>query len=160
MSFVHNYSVWKDPAAVDHNTDLFTSALLNQVLPRVESEYRVSKDRNDRAIVGLSMGGLESLEVGLTHTGQFAWVGGFSSAVHALDYTQKLASLDPKTANLRLLWIACGTEDSLIEPNRKLVAFLKTKDMPVTEIETPGLHTWLVWRDNLIHFTPLLFQPK
>ncbi len=128
MSFVHNYSVWKDPAAIDHNTDLFTSALLNEVLPRVESEYRVSKDRNDRAIVGLSMGGLESLEVGLTHTGQFAWVGGFSSAVHALDYTQKLASLDPKTANLRLLWIACGTEDSLIEPNRKLVAFLKTKE--------------------------------
>ncbi len=160
MSFVHNYSVWKDPAAIDHNTDLFANALLNEILPRVESEYQVSKDRNDRAIVGLSMGGLESLEVGLTHTGQFAWVGGFSSAVHALDYTQKLASLDPKTANLRLLWIACGTEDSLIEPNRKLVAFLKTKDMPVTEIETPGLHTWLVWRDNLIHFTPLLFQPK
>ena len=38
------------------------------------------------------------------------------------------------------------------------VDFLKTKDMPVTQIETPGLHTWMVWRDNLIHFTPLLFQ--
>ena len=40
----------------------------------------------------------------------------------------------------------------------ELVAFLKTKEMPVTPIETPGLHTWLVWRDNLIHFAPLLFQ--
>jgi enterochelin esterase-like enzyme len=160
IAFVRNYSLWNDPAAVDHNTDLFVKALLTEVLPRVESEYHVSKDRNDRAITGLSMGGLESLEVGLTHTTEFAWIGGFSSAVHNLNYTDKLASLDPKTANLRLLWVACGTEDSLIEPNRKLVAFLKTKEMPVTPIETPGLHSWLVWRDNLIHFTPLLFQQK
>ena len=160
LAFLRTHDVWEDPAAIDHNTDLFTQALLTEVLPRVESEYRVSKDRNDRAIAGLSMGGLESLEVGLTHTGQFAWIGGFSSAVHNLEYTKVLASLDPGTANLRLLWIACGTEDNLIRPNRKLVDFLKTKNMPVTQIETPGLHTWLVWRDNLVHFVPLLFQQK
>jgi enterochelin esterase-like enzyme len=158
MAFLHDHGVWENPAAIDHNTDLFTKALLSEVLPRVESEYHVSKDRNDRAIAGLSMGGLESLQIGLTHTGQFAWVGGFSSAVHNLNYAEKLAALDPKAANLRLLWIACGTEDSLIDPNRRLIDFLKTKQMPVTQIETPGLHTWLVWRDNLVHFTPLLFQ--
>ena len=160
LAFLRTHDVWEDPAAIDHNTDLVTQALLTEVLPRVESEYRVSKDRNDRAIAGLSMGGLESLEVGLTHTGQFAWIGGFSSAVHNLEYTKVLASLDPGTANLRLLWIACGTEDNLIRPNRKLVDFLKAKNMPVTQIETPGLHTWLVWRDNLVHFVPLLFQQK
>jgi enterochelin esterase-like enzyme len=160
LAFLRTHDVWEDPAAIDHNTDLFTQALLTEVLPRVESEYRVSKDRNDRAIAGLSMGGLESLEVGLTHTGQFAWIGGFSSAVHNLEYTKVLASLDPGTTNLRLLWIACGTEDNLIRPNRKLVDFLKAKNMPVTQIETPGLHTWLVWRDNLVHFAPLLFQQK
>ncbi|HSY70463.1 MAG TPA: alpha/beta hydrolase-fold protein [Edaphobacter sp.] len=160
MSFAHDHNGWDDRATIDHNTDLFTKALLTEVLPRVESGYRVSKDRKDRAIAGLSMGGLESLEIGLTHTDQFAWVGGFSSALSNVDYTQKLASLDPKTANLSLLWIACGTEDSLIEPNRKLVSFLKTKEMSVTQVETPGLHTWQIWRDNLIHFTPLLFQQK
>jgi enterochelin esterase-like enzyme len=78
--------------------------------------------------------------------------------VQKLDFSKQFASLDPKTANLRLLWIACGTEDGLITPNRKLVAFLREKNMPVTLIEIPGLHTWLVWRDNLIHFAPLLFQ--
>jgi enterochelin esterase family protein len=160
MSFLHTFHVWDDPAAIDRNTSLFTQALLTEVLPRVEAEYHVSKDRNDRAIAGLSMGGLESLQIGLTQASQFAWVGGFSSAIHNLDFTKELASLDPKAANLRLLWIACGTEDSLINPNRKLIAFLKTKDMPVTQIETPGFHTWMVWRDNLIHFTPLLFQQK
>jgi enterochelin esterase-like enzyme len=160
LSFIRTHGVWDDPAAIDRNTDLFTKALLTEVLPRVEAEYRVSKDRNDRAITGLSMGGLESLQIGLTHTGEFAWVGGFSSAVQRLDYEKVLSSVDPKSANLHLLWISCGTEDTLIKPNRKLVDFLKTKDMPVTQIETPGLHTWMVWRDNLIHFTPLLFQQK
>jgi enterochelin esterase family protein len=160
MSFLHTFKVWDEPAAIDHNTNLFTQALLTEVLPRVEAEYHVSKDRNDRAITGLSMGGLESLQIGLTHTNQFAWVGGFSSAIHNLDFTKELTALDPKAANLRLLWIACGTEDSLLNPNRKFIAFLKTKDMPVTQIETPGFHTWMVWRDNLIHFIPLLFQQK
>lgn len=160
MAFLHGHQVWEDAAIVEHNTSLFAQALLTEVLPRVEAEYDVSKDREDRAIVGLSMGGLESLETGLTHTGQFAWIGGFSSAVHNLHYVDKLTSLNPKAANLRLLWIACGVEDHLIEPNRKLVAFLQSKQMPVTQIETPGRHTWLVWRDNLIHFAPLLFQPK
>jgi len=160
MSFIHTFDVWDDPAAIDRNTTLFTQALLTELLPRVEAEYHISKDRNDRAIAGLSMGGLESLQIGLTHSSQFAWVGGFSSAVHNLDFTQALPSLDPKAANLRLLWIACGTEDSLINANRRLIAYLKTKHMPVTQIETPGFHTWMVWRDNLIQFTPLLFQQK
>jgi enterochelin esterase-like enzyme len=158
MSFIHQFHVWEDPAAIDRNTDLFTKALLTEVLPRVESDYHVSKDRNDRAIAGLSMGGLESLEIGLTHPDKFAWVGGFSSAVHNLNYADKLASLNPKTADLHLLWVACGTEDSLVEPNRKLIGFLKGKNMPVQQIETPGYHTWMVWRDNLSQFTPLLFK--
>jgi enterochelin esterase-like enzyme len=160
MSFLRTHGVWDDPTAIDRNTNLFTQALLDEIMPQVESTYNVSRKREDRAITGLSMGGLESLSIGLTHPDKFAWVGGFSAAVHQLDYTKELATLDPKTAKVSLLWIACGTEDSLIKPNRNLIAFLQTKNMPVTPIETPGLHTWLVWRDNLTHFAPLLFQTK
>ena len=75
-----------------------------------------------------------------------------------LDLEKRFGDLDPKSANLRLLWIACGSEDGLVSANRKLVALLKERNMPVTQVEIPGLHTWLVWRDNLIHFAPLLFQ--
>lgn len=161
MAFVRSgFTVWQDPVPIDHNTALFTKVLLDEIMPRVESEYDISRKREGRAIVGLSMGGLESLSIGLTHTDQFAYVGGFSAAVHKLDYAKELATINPKTANLRLLWIACGTEDSLITANRNLSAFLKMKDMPVTEIETPGRHVWMVWRDNLTHFAPLLFQTK
>ncbi len=160
MDFVLGHSNhWDTPSAVTENTDLYSKALLTEVLPRVESEYHVSKKREDRAIAGLSMGGLESLSTGLNNTDKFAYVVGLSSAAASIDQT-RLANLNPKSANLRLLWIACGTEDHLLEPNRKFIAFLKSKNMPVTAIETPGMHTWMVWRDNFTHFTPLLFKTK
>ncbi len=159
MQFVLGHANWGTPTAVTENTDLFSKALLTEVLPRVESEYHVSKKRDDRAIAGLSMGGLESLSTGLNNTDKFAYVVGLSSAAASIDQA-RLASLNPKSANLKLLWIACGTEDRLLEPNQKFITFLKSKNMPVTAIETPGMHTWMVWRDNLIHFTPLLFQAK
>lgn len=149
--------VWSDDAAVLHNASLFSESLLKEILPQVESRYHVSKKRGDRAITGLSMGGLESLTIGLTHSDQFAWVGGFSSALGHNDEKQ-LAAFDARRANLRLLWIACGTEDDLITPNRNFIAWLKSKDAAVIAVETPGLHNWLVWRDNLSHFAPLLFQ--
>jgi enterochelin esterase-like enzyme len=57
-----------------------------------------------------------------------------------------------------LIWIACGTEDRLITPNRKLVDWVTEKGVHVTRIETPGMHTWMVWRRNLIAFAPLLFR--
>ena len=140
------------------HTELFTSILTDEIMPLVEGAYHVARNRDGRAITGSSMGGLESLDIGLHHTDRFAWIGGFSSPGQYLNYEHQLAALDPKTADLKLLWIACGTEDDLIEPNRKMIAFLKAKGMPVTQVETPGLHDSLVWRDNLIHFAQLLFQ--
>ena len=158
MSFVRNGGgSWHTPEAVASNTAAYQQALLTEVLPRIESEYRVSKKREDRAIAGLSMGGLESLSIGLSNTEKFAYVIGLSSAAASIDRA-KLATLDPRSANLKLLWIACGTEDHLLEPNRDFITFLKSKNMPVTVIETPGMHDWMVWRDNLTHFAPLLFQ--
>jgi enterochelin esterase-like enzyme len=160
MSFVHQgFGIWHNAAAIDSNTRLFEQSLLSEIVPQVEAAYNVAPGRDNRAIAGLSMGGLEALTVGLSHTPQFAWIGGFSAAVHMLR-PDSLPPLTAKQANLHLLWIACGTEDDLISANRRLTAALTAEGLPVTPIETPGLHTWLVWRDNLVHFAPLLFQPS
>ena len=159
-AFLKDYNLWGNDEAINHNTSLFSDALLTEIMPRIESEYRVSKDRSGRAIAGFSMGGLEALSIGLHNTDKFAYVGGFSAAVHRPAFIQGLPVLTPKTANLKLLWVACGTGDSLIAANRNLAAYLKSQNMPVTPIETYGLHTWPVWRDNLVNFAPLLFQSK
>jgi enterochelin esterase family protein len=141
--------------------DRFRDALLTEVIPEVEKSYRVTKDRDSRAIAGLSMGGAESLNTGLNALKTFAWVGAFSAGGGDTDFEKAFPAVDAKAnSQLRLLWIACGTDDRLIEPNRKFRAWLKSKDIRVTEIETPGAHTWMVWRRNLSEFAPLLFNDK
>jgi enterochelin esterase family protein len=107
------------------------------------------------------MGGAESLFVGLNALNRFAWIGAFSSGGLSDDFNAVFPALDSKAnAQLRLLWIACGTEDRLIEPNRKFRDWLKSKNIKHTAIETPGAHTWMVWRRNLANFVPLLFTEK
>ena len=60
----------------------------------------------------------------------------------------------------QLLWIACGTEDGLIQINRGVKTWLKGKNVDFTDVETPGAHSWMVWRRNLAAFTPLLFGSR
>lgn len=151
----------RDPKLRDRNYVKFRESLLSEVIPQVEKSYRASKDRSSRAIAGLSMGGAESLFVGLNAIDRFAWVASFSAGGAADDFAMTYPSLDAKAnSQLRLLWIACGTEDRLIEPNRKFREWLTSKDIKHVDIETPGMHTWMVWRRNLAAVAPLLFQPK
>ena len=151
----------RDASLRDRNYAKFRDSLFSEVIPQVEKSYRASKDRTARAIAGLSMGGAESQFVGLNALDRFAWVASFSAGGAAEDYAATFPSLDAKAnTQLRLLWIACGTEDRLIEPNRKFREWLTSKDVKHVDIETPGMHTWMVWRRNLAALAPLLFQPK
>jgi enterochelin esterase family protein len=141
------------------NMTKFRDSLLTEVIPQVERDYRVSKGRESRAIAGLSMGGAESLFTGLNNIDQFAWIGAFSSGGLSGDFSTEFPDLSAQaTARLHLLWIACGTEDGLIGLNRKFREYLDSKNVHHTSIETPGAHTWMVWRRNLSNFAPLLFQ--
>src|SRR5260370_4270182 len=91
----------------DRNFSKFREALLTEVLPRVESAYLVARDRDSRAIAGLSMGGSESLLTGLNTLDQFAWLGAFSSGGLPQDFEKDFPALDSRAhQQLRLLWIA------------------------------------------------------
>ncbi len=156
------HEVWNDPAKVDGNVSLYAEMLIKEILPAVERNYNVARDRGHRAIAGLSMGGLEAIMTGLTHPELFSYVAGMSSALHNLAFDQRFPALAAgdagRTTNLKLLWIACGTEDALITPNRQFVTWAKSKGLPITPVETSGQHTWLVWRQNLLTVAPLFFR--
>ena len=155
----HSWSAWDRAELRDANFKKFTEALLTEVMPQVENEYRITQNRNARAIAGLSMGGSESLLTGLNHLDKFSWIGAFSSGGIPEDFAKDFPSLDANAnQQLHLLWIACGTEDHLITINRDLREWLKTKGVKETEVETPGEHTWMVWRRNLAEFAQLLFK--
>ena len=154
-----NSGAFRDRSITDRNFDKFREALLTEVIPRVESEYRVNKDRAARAIAGLSMGGSESLLTGLNTLDKFAYIGAFSSGGFTPDFDKEFPDLDAKSnSQIKLLWIACGTEDRLIEINRNFRKWLASKNVKHVDIETPGMHTWMVWRQNLTDFAQLLFR--
>ena len=141
------------------NFDLFRETLFTEVMPAVERSYRVQPGRDSRAIAGLSMGGAESLYIGLNALDRFAWVGAFSSGGLPENLDRSFPTLDSEASkDLHSLWVACGTEDHLLAPNRRFLAWLKSKGIEASKIETPGAHTWTVWRRNLAAFAPLLFR--
>jgi enterochelin esterase family protein len=105
------------------------------------------------------MGGSESLLTGLNHPDKFAWIGAFSSGGLPSQREKIFPGVDAKINDqLSLLWISCGVDDSLITPNRELIAWLKSKNIRLTSVESSGAHTWMVWRRNLISFASLIFQ--
>jgi enterochelin esterase family protein len=106
------------------------------------------------------MGGAESMFIGLNAIDRFASIGAFSAGGLDADLGAVFPKLDAKAANsqLRVLWIACGTADRLIDANRATHQWLDSKGIRHTWVETDGAHTWMVWRRNLATFASLLFK--
>jgi enterochelin esterase-like enzyme len=149
-----------DRSLVRENLVKFGESLLTEVMPQIENDYLVLTDRNDQAITGLSMGGGESLYVGLNNLDRFAWVGAFSAGLGRNNFAAEFPNLTSNVnSQVHLLWIACGEQDQTVGKfNRAFRAWLSTKGIRYTDIWTPGMHTWMVWRGNLAAFVPLLFR--
>jgi enterochelin esterase family protein len=139
--------------------EAFERELFDDAMPLVESHYRVEKEAARRAIAGLSMGGAQSLSVGMTNLDRFGWVGAFSAGPPAQARLDKFVA-DPAAANekLKLLWIAVGHDDFLRERSDQLAVLLKDKGIRHTFKITDGDHSWPVWRGYLAQFAPLLFH--
>jgi enterochelin esterase-like enzyme len=137
----------------------FEKDLLTDLIPFIEKTYSVKADRESRALAGLSMGGGQSLNFGLSHLDTFAWVGGFSSAPN----TKKVDDLvkDPAEAakKLKLLWVSCGDKDRLMGTSRGFHDALDAKKVPhVWHVHPGGGHDFAVWKADLYHFASLLFR--
>lgn len=141
------------------NTALFERDLLEDVMPFIEANYHVKTDGASRGIVGLSMGGGQSLTIGLNHLDRFGWVGGFSSSVPAQEtVADALQNAEATNQKLKLLWIGCGKDDFLLQRNEAFIALLKEKGIHHEWHLTEGNHSWPVWRTYLAEFAPKLFQ--
>ena len=137
----------------------FEKDLLNDLIPFIEKKYSVIKDREHRAIAGLSMGGGQSLNFGLGNLDKFAWIGGFSSAPNTR-VPEELVP-DPEAARklLKVLWISCGDSDGLITFSQRTHDYLMKNDVPHIYYLEPGVHDFKVWKNSLYMFSQLLFKP-
>lgn len=141
------------------NSEALCRELLQDIVPLVESSYKVTAKPEARAFAGLSMGGHHALTVALNHHDQFGWVGAFSSAPpSAKSVAAGLANAEAANRDLRLLWIGCGKKDFLVERNHEFNALLKEKGIRYEYAETEGGHEWPVWRRYLTDFAPKIFR--
>lgn len=137
----------------------FEKDLLNDLIPFIEKKYPVIKDREHRALAGLSMGGGQSLNFGLGNLNMFAWVGGFSSAPNTKPPEQLLPDPEVARKQLKLLWISCGDNDGLITYSQRTHDYLNKNNVPHIYYIMPGVHDFKVWKNSLYMFSTLLFKP-
>ena len=169
-------------------TDDFVNDFVQDVMPYVEKHYRVLTDRPNTAIAGLSMGGLQTLEVAIPRLERFAYIGVYSSgligsvgnaggrgrgaapaAVPAptaapaapIEWEKThAAKLDDANLKkgLKLLWFGTGKEDFLLSTTDATVDLFKRHGFSPVYVQSPGGHTWINWRNYLSEFAPQLFR--
>ncbi len=134
-----------------------TRGLLEDLIPFVEANYRVYRDREHRAIAGASLGGGQALGIGLSRLDLFSRVAGLSSALRWLDLNALFADPTKINKQLKLLWVGCGRDDEFYSSNKQLADMLSANGVQHVWRSTDGAHTWLVTRRYLAELGPLLF---
>ncbi len=154
------------------NSGEFEREFMTDIIPHVEKRFRVHTDRANRAMAGLSMGGMQTLNIGIPNLEKFGYLGVYSSGIFGIagdrgrqpegpSFEERhMAILDDaqKKEGLKLFWFATGKDDFLVETSRATVALFKKHHFDVTYKETNGGHTWINWREYLNEFAPMLFQ--
>jgi enterochelin esterase-like enzyme len=147
---------------MEERYSVFDSIVSTELIPFIDANFRTIPDRDHRAFAGLSMGGAQTLRIGLNHMDRFAYLGAFSPAVAITDPMKDYGGIlaDPAKVNrqLRLLWLGIGTDDFLHDPVKQSHETLQTAGVNHVWIESPGAHVWTVWRKYLADFAPRLFQ--
>jgi enterochelin esterase-like enzyme len=136
----------------------FEKDLLNDLIPFIEKKYPVIRDREHRAIAGLSMGGGQSLNFGLGNLDMFTWVGGFSSAPNTKAPEELVPEPEEAIKVLKILWISCGDNDNLLRISQHTHDYLKVNNIPHIFYVEPGGHDFNVWKNDLYMFSQLLFK--
>ena len=145
--------------------DAFARDLLGDVVPYIEQNFRTLPGREQRAVAGLSMGGQQTLNVGLTNLDKFSQLGVFSSGWFGQDGAATFAKnneavlSDPKINDrIKLFWLATGKDDFVLPSTKAALALFDQHKIRHSYKETEGGHTWPNWRAYLNEFVPLLFR--
>lgn len=162
MPYGYGYP-WDAGVSGDKQQADFEADLVSELIPFVEANYRVGRDREYRAMAGLSRGGSQTLNIGLRRLDLFSRLGVFSASGGSEPETRfadVAANASQVNAQLDLFWIGMGTEDGGYENAKRLDEFLSDSSIRHTFREIPGAHTWIVWRKFLNEMAPLLWADE
>lgn len=161
------------PRRTPNFNDDFVKDFEKDIMPYAETHYRVTGDRQHRAIAGLSMGGAQTLEIAIPHPDEFAYVGVFSSGVIGIVPVRNItpdgpngptweqqhaADLGESKNKFKLFWFSTGKDDFLLDTSKATVAMFQKHGYQPEFHESAGAHTWMNWREYLNQFASQLFQ--
>jgi len=132
----------------------FENDLIHDLIPFIEKKYSVYGDRSHRGMCGLSMGGGQSLNFGLSHSDLFSCAGAFSPAPNT-DISK--FNFENKN-NIPIIYIVCGESDDLIFVSERVDSFLSSQKIPHIYKTMPGNHEWSVWKEGLRSFVQIIFK--
>ena len=147
----------------DHKANFlrFSADMLGSVVPLVDGNYRTIAQAGGRAINGLSMGGMQSLQIGINHPELFAYIGGMSAYVpDPEDLLARGFKNSHANSEIKLLWMSIGKDDDLLKDAEKFRAVLRKHGYHLQWSVTEGNHEWTVWRRYLRDFAPLVFRKE
>lgn len=139
-----------------------TDIYIKNLIPYIDKTFRTKTDKQNRAMAGLSRGGMQTSMTVFNNMELFGWMGLFSgffvrpndNVVDAFNGVFKDAEVFNKKMNL--LFISTGTEE---RNPKEAVQTLKDHGVDIVFYESQGTaHEWLTWRRSLNEFAPLLFK--
>lgn len=141
----------------------FYPVLLNDLIPYIETNFRVKADRENRAMAGLSWGGKQTFDIVLNNLDKFAWMGTFSAAIFGVDVKNAFNGIftrpDEFNEKIHYFSMSCGTEENF--GTERLVETLRKQGINVEfKISEGTAHEWLTWRRGLNEFIPNIFKKK
>jgi len=140
----------------------FTKDVINDIIPFVEANYPTLTDSKNRAVAGFSVGGGQTLNIGLTNTDKFAYVCSYAPYTATEEFQKNFTNWTPNAdlmnKQLKLFTISVGTEDFLFESVKKNVAMFKEKGLNVESYIVDGGHTWMNCKQYLAKTLQQLFQ--
>lgn len=147
----------------------FEEVVIKDLIPFIDNTFRTIADREHRAMAGLSMGGMQTIQITFANLDKFAYIGGFSGAGRFSgagldiknDYKGILADSTAFNKKVKLLWIGIGTAEpeNMFKAVNGFHKALLNAGIKHIYYESPGTaHEWLTWRRDLNEFAPLLFK--
>ncbi len=140
----------------------FTKDVINDIIPFIETNYPIVKNSKGRAIAGFSVGGGQTLNIGLMNTDKFAYVCSYAPYTATEEFKKNFTNWQPDAAamnkQLKLFTISVGSEDFLYESVKQNLAMFKEKKVTVEPIIVSGGHTWMNGKRFLAQTLQQLFR--
>lgn len=125
----------------------FTKDVINDIIPFIEANYPVYNDSKNRAVAGFSVGGGQTLNIGLTNTDKFAYICSYAPFTATEEFQKNFTNYSPDANKInqqvKLFTISVGTEDFLYESVKNNIAMFEEKKIKVKSYIVPGGHTWM-----------------